>query len=76
MKDIQTIVMLELFSTFLIFAFVLLAKRQTQKLALLYNRNNVKPNDYTMYIQFSESQIREFDQKILDKQKRNSSRGI
>ena len=50
MVDTKLVIMIELFCTFLIICFVLFAKQQTKILAGMYNRNNVKPNDYTMFI--------------------------
>ena len=46
--------MIELFCTFMIVGFVIAAKRQTKALARLYDRNNVKPSDYTMFLPFTE----------------------
>lgn len=70
------VIMIELFCTLLVVSFVWFAKQQTKMLAGMYNRNNVKPNDYTMFISLSSSQIKEFDEKIYDRNKDNSSRGI
>jgi len=38
----------------MIVGFVLVAKRQTKVLARLYDRNNVTPSDYTMFLPFTE----------------------
>ena len=76
MGDIKLVIMIELFCTFLVLSFVLFAKQQTKLLAGMYNRNNVKPNDYTMFIRLQQAQIKEFDDKIYDKYKDASSRGI
>jgi len=67
--------MIELFCTFLILSFIIIAKRQTKVLARLYDRNNVGSNDYTMFLRFTNEQRDEFEKNIYDRTRQDSSRG-
>ena len=54
-KDTQTIVMIEMFCVFLVYSYLLLAKRQTKVLAKHYSSANLKPSDYAMFLKLSPS---------------------
>jgi hypothetical protein len=61
MKNMQFIVMIELFSSFLVVGFIHFSKRTTENMAKSYGRNNIKPNDYTMFFEINKESIDHFD---------------
>jgi hypothetical protein len=67
--------MIEVLSVCLILGFVVLAVHMTKYLAKEYHQNNIKPNDYTLYLKLEEAQIREFDTKFFSRNIQDISRG-
>lgn len=50
MLDTKTILMIELFCTLLVLAFIVISHNQTKILADIYSGNNIKAEDYTMFL--------------------------
>jgi hypothetical protein len=67
MTDTKTVLMIELFCTLLVIAFVVISHNQTKVLADIYNGNNIKTEDYTMFIPISRSMMEVFDRQYYDK---------
>ena len=61
MLDTKTVLMIELFCTLLILAFIAISHRQTRVLANIYNGNNIKTEDYTLFLPLTSSQMDVFD---------------
>ena len=61
MLDTKTVLMIELFCTLLILAFIAISHRQTRVLADIYNGNNIKTEDYTLFLPLSSAQMDVFD---------------
>ena len=77
MLDTKTVLMIELFCTLLILAFVAISHRQTKVLAEIYNGNNIKTEDYTLFMPLTSSQMEVFDSTYFDSVDQNHrSRGL
>ena len=59
--------MIEILSVFIILGFVALAIHMTKYMAKEYHQNNIKPNDYTLFLKLEESQVQEFDKKFFSR---------
>lgn len=75
LSKVQFIVMIEVLSVFIILGFVALAVHMTKYMAKEYHQNNIKANDYTLFLKLERAQIEEFDEKFFSRNIQDISRG-